>query len=557
MHRQRGAISIIAAATLVVAVLAVALALDIGRIMVERQRLQVAADAAALAGARALAIAGDPDDVPAAVQASAQENGYTASLDAGIEVGHLLYQDGLRNFTAGAPYNAVRVVTTRTVPRSLVAGALLPGDVLLTARAAAYRESIAAVKAGSGLVALDTQGSAVLNAVLGGLLGTNLSLDAVSYNNLLGANVALADLLVRTGVGSVEELLALDMGLGDFLELTAEVLQADGSVAAVTLNNVAHTVDERLHIRLGELLNVSANPAALQAGINVLDLLTVSAQLANQGRAVDVDLKPLGSVLSSLGLADLDLRLGITQAPQIAVGPPGRDPATGDWHTKARTGQVDLQVSLQTLELNLLGLLHTAIDLDLFIQAASAEAWVETIEPAAPSSPTTRVRVGAATELARIGIGRPAGATINPSRLLKVKVPLLIDLEVNAKADLPVGAEQTDALDFAGPFVPVLDSPVPANTQLVGTNLEAALLQSVGGLLSGAEIDVELDLLGVIPIGISVGDVTRSLANILNPLLDSLAVNLLTPLLSQLGLQIGGADVTVLHASAGQVRLVQ
>lgn len=519
--RQRGAISILAAATLMVAALAVALAVDIGRLVHERQRLQGAADAAALAGARALAVAGDPSVALSAAQEAAERNGYTGALGSqagAVLCGHLVYEDGLRSFEEGPPYNAVAVQAHREVPRSLVVAGLLPGEIRLGAYAVAHQESVAALEVGSFLARISNEQEAALtNLVLGQLLGTELHLSLADYENLLGASLSLSDLLAaQARVGTLEELLSMDTSLADLLELMAQALQTQHRLASVILNDLAARIPLDLGLRLGELLSLSNDEAALDAGLNVFNLLVASAQLANQDHSVDVDLSTAQGLLGQSGVADLRLGLHIIEAPQIAVGPPGRDPATGDWNTKAHTGQIDLEVSLTLLN---------TVAVNLGLEIAAAEAWLEEIHPATPSDRHIRVQVGADGALASL------------------------TLDVDAGGLLHVGSQAA----LSAPGATTLSFELPDDDTLqVGTPLSSALLNGLGELL--ANLNLEL-------LGIDLSPLTQLLGRLLQPLLDevlgALLDALLEPLLRTLGVQLAGAEVSVPEVIAGQVRLVR
>jgi uncharacterized membrane protein len=533
MRTQRGAISVIAAATLVVAVLTVALALDIGRIILERQRLQGAVDAAALAGARALAVEGNPENARAAAREAAQQNGFTATLaDGAIEVGRLRVNNGLRQFEAGTPYTAVRVTAARSVPRSLFAGGLLPGQAELGAQALAYQESEAAVQIGSSLLDVNLDESLLLNAVLGDLLGDQaLNLSVADYNALLDAQVKLGDLLAGLRIGSADAIASTQVNITDLLSVAADVLTADDpatmTLAQLALNNrIITKIAAKSDFALGDLLVVSGG-GTLDARLNVLELIKASAQVVNQSpdNLIDVDLTTAGTLLSGLGLGGLKLQLGIVQAPQIAIGPPGYDPQTGEPYTKARTGQVNVGVKLDVLNLpSVLELLVSDVVVKLDLAVASAEAELVSITPATLSDAST-VEIAANA--------KPADLDVDVSaKLLSL---LGGGITVSASASASVGSTSAQVLAFDGPFVPALDSPSDANTETLGNQLGISIQ------------NLRLRLAGV----------TVTLGNLLGGLLDPLVEGLLAPLLELLGLQIGGADVTVLHASAGQVRLAQ
>lgn len=573
MNRQRGAISIIAAASMVVAVLAVALALDIGRIIYERQRLQGVADAAALAGAQVLATEGDHNAAKAAARDAGAKNGDFDTLDP--QIGHLTRAGGLRDFGTGPgdgspEYDAVQVIATHKVPRSLVAGGLLSGDdAVLTTRAVTHlEESIAAITVGSHLLELDSERSKLLNSLLSALLGTTVDLDAVSYNNLLGTGIKLADIMVQAGVGTIDELLSLEAKpVSEVFDWMLKVLEDEGSIAAIAFRDATRDIGANLTVpldplKLSDLLAVSNMQSALDAQLNVLDLLVTTAQVANKGNAVDLGLATPG-LLADLGLASLSVKLLVVEPPQIAIGPPGKD-ENGEWRTVAKTGQLRLHVSLRALDIDLgqllLGLvvLKAPISLDLVVEAASAEARLTAIHRPSPSVPATRVDVEADPQLAFIGIGKECKPAVVPSPLLDatVKVNLLLvevpvaDVTANLGACSSFGILQPPDLEFSGPF--------PSDPQAAVTPTGEALLTGLDSLVQSATIQVKVTLLGELELPLDLGTALRPLLQgLLVGLIGNLADSVLGPLLDLLGVQLGGADVTVLDASVGQVRLVR
>ncbi|MGE0080167.1 MAG: pilus assembly protein TadG-related protein [Thiohalomonadaceae bacterium] len=562
MNHQRGAISIIAAASMVVAVLAVALALDIGRIIYERQRLQGVADAAALAGAQVLATEGDHNAAKAAARDAGAKNGDFDTLDP--QIGHLTRAGGLRDFGTGPgdgspEYDAVQVIATHKVPRSLVAGGLLSGDdAVLTTRAVTHlEESIAAITVGSHLLELDSERSKLLNSLLSALLGTTVDLDAVSYNNLLGTGIKLADIMVQAGVGTIDELLSLEAKpVSEVFDWMLKVLEDEGSIAAIAFRDATRDIGANLTVpldplKLSDLLAVSNMQSALDAQLNVLDLLVTAAQVANKGNAVDLGLATPG-LLADLGLASLSVKLLVVEPPQIAIGPPGKD-ENGEWRTVAKTGQLRLHVSLRALEIDLV-VLKAPISLDLVVEAASAEARLTAIHRPSPSVPATRVDVEADPQLAFIGIGKECKPAVVPSPLLAATVKLLelpvADVTANLGACSSFGILQPPDLEFSGPF--------PSDPQAAVTPTGEALLTGLDSLVQSATIQVKVTPLGAPELSLDLGTTLRPLLQgLLVGLIGNLADSVLGPLLDLLGVQLGGADVTVLDASVGQVRLVR
>ncbi|HBA66667.1 MAG TPA: hypothetical protein DCZ48_10930, partial [Methylococcaceae bacterium] len=236
--RQRGALGVLGGLVLLLSVLFTALAVDTGRLMLEHRRLQLVADMAALDASSQSGGCGDGTLAlaEAAAQTSAARNNHSIAdartldvLLGNVSVG----TGGVRNFTSDDPESsmAVQVTAGNTVPASLFAGGLLGREATLQATAVAERQALAGFCVGSGLLSFNTQDSIVLNALFGEILGSPLSLDAVSYQGIANARVSLLSLVqAAIGVGTVDELLHVPLVVGDLLQIYADALNASGVV---------------------------------------------------------------------------------------------------------------------------------------------------------------------------------------------------------------------------------------------------------------------------------------------------------------------------------------
>lgn len=543
-RRQRGVISILAAMGLAAVVASAALAVDLGSLFYTKRQLQKAADTAALSAVNDLTIA----------------NGIaldTASLNdfpvPGVRGNTLQTVTGAYDFNThlftpgGDPLNqnAVEVTVTTNQPYFFMLG-----NRQITATATAARTDIAGLSIGSGLLSINTEKSALLNAILGKLLKTSLQLDAVSYNGLANANVRLLDLVkAQATAGTVQELLDLDLTLVEWLELTATALrQTDvGNVnlsAIDALELLAAHVSGDLRLKLGDLIDAHLAPgnAAAQAQINVLQLITLSAQVANGKHFLDVPV--LGIDLP--GVLKLDLALSLIEPPSIAIGPAGQD-GDGKWRTQAHTAQARLKIDVQVGEV-LGGLVH----LPIYLEIAAGDAWLESIECRSPRDNST-VNIGATSGILRAYIGEvntnamtnvTSPATVKKATILNLLGLLTVTTRV--AIDFPGGAGN---LAFNGPF----DS---KNTQRISGLSTAGLFSSLGN-------NMELEVQGVLGVLLSqllgthtLEDVSKLVLELLTPvfgLLDSL----LGPVLQSLGIQLGYADVTAFHLNCGAPQLVR
>ena len=177
---QRGIASIVAAMLMLLGLGLSVFTLDVGQLYLTKRRLQGAVDAAALAAA------GDPTNAATIVAHVLADNGYAQSAtiatgaytpDPAIPVANRL------DTTPSAQKNAVRVTESVSVQgylASIFGGAMLSN---VTATATAAQTPVVSFSAGTGLASI-TNGQ--LNAVLGGLLGTNLSLSLYSALDQFG-----------------------------------------------------------------------------------------------------------------------------------------------------------------------------------------------------------------------------------------------------------------------------------------------------------------------------------------------------------------------------------
>jgi uncharacterized membrane protein len=569
---ERGAIGMLTPVVLLsIAIPVLMLAIDVGRLAWSRRQLQEIADLAALDAMRAFGQCRETSEDPvAAAQASAARNGYDGNLaDAPnvVELGSVTPDaNHVRHFTAGgtaATATAVRVFATRQVPFTIIASTFLPGSATLQVEAVASRVAKASISAGSFAARFDTADSWAWNATLGPLLGEPLSLSAVSYQGLADANFTLGDLKAAANVGSLDELLDLQLSAPEYLDLLADAVSDGGSASAVsTLNALAGSADAALKVTLGDIVHLTAgaSDAAFDAQLNALDMLAVGAQLARGDAAVLIS--PLGVTVP--GLASATAQLRIVQAPDVAIGAPGQD-ANGKWNTEVHTGQVRLAINLSLGNKPILGF-TVPVGIDLFVEAAQTDAYLDAIDCADADDPVHRAVVGVEPGLVRLGIGKfpdfMNSDDPEPSKLTDVKMtlPPIIPLgppvtatvaEVTGFSDIHFQSSGVD-LRFDGPFVDQIDVPSEDNTKTVGTPLGDAISNALATLLASSELDVTL--VGTVPLTTSQKNtVLSTVTSLLQPVLTGFDPYL-TSLFDALGISLGGADITVEWLNAKQKR---
>ena len=339
--RQRGAIGLMAAGTLALALGFMLLVIDTGRLYLEQRKLQRVADTAALE-----AVTRDGNCLSGASAAtyaaqSATRNGFTVNADNTLAVSCGTLQvgaDHLRAFSADSTKSAaVQVVASATVVTSVAAGigALLSGGPVglttrlsATAVAAEPKITLAQLSIRSTLAGADTARSNLLNPLFSTLLGGNVNLTASAWDGLIKTDINLLEfmdqLAIELGVtaGNYTALLNTQGSVSRFIKVAANVVTVNGASVDVkaALASLQVSATNASPIRLGDLLTLQTGTqaAGLDASMQLFQLLQGFIQLVNKNSAVSAVLP-----VSVLGLAGVNTRIKVIQPPQFsAVGDP-------------------------------------------------------------------------------------------------------------------------------------------------------------------------------------------------------------------------------------------
>lgn len=563
---QRGAVGILAAISLPIAILATVLVVDTGRLFMERRDLQKIADTAAVEAVSRLTsgnCAGE-GNLP---NTYANENaaGYGFGSAAGETLSTVCVGLATNPDTAvRAPDNsvpadqrrAVQVTVSRIVPASLIlrAGSLfgVGGDVItLNAQAIAEKDVVepwAEFSVGAQLLSLgnDRLLGTVLSAV-----GVSTDLTALSSAGLASAKVTPAGLLRALGITlTIDELKALSpaglvqlvntevgvLGVDDLINLGAEVVSDSTLKAnlgalgtAIAANGILGPATVQLFgtpstpglIRLGTGAENNPLGAALDAQINLGDLLSGGILAGAAGRGLVI---PNASLL---GLGTLSL--GIVEPPTIAVGPVG---------TQAFNAQVRLHVNVDTNSTLLVGALLNAlavrIHLPITVDLTDARGTLTDIDCSVIPT-TATVQVDSSVGNVCLGEMPPGALWSNSSSCTAlvqdtdlVTAPLVGTL-LRGKIALPALPETdtTPPLSIDGSYE------TKPNTLKLGQ-----LFTDLGTQLTGLT-----------------GLTGLTLMTVLQPLLDTVGTAL-SALLSGLGIDLTRTDVQMRDISCGMPRLV-
>lgn len=191
----------------------------------------------------------------------------------------------------------------------------------------------ACITAGPRLASVDTNKSALLGPLLGGLLGTGVSLNALDWNALAGGNLNLLDFLkvlqVQLNLSSPSQVLGTNLTLAQIATALSVQAQAEAKPQlAAALSGLASQLNGAgATVRLGDLLKLSVDTGNLGTStVNALDMFTGLVQLYNRRNVLTtpVPVGISGGLLGSLGILNsLQLYAQVIEPPSYVCGPTG------------------------------------------------------------------------------------------------------------------------------------------------------------------------------------------------------------------------------------------
>lgn len=546
-----------------------AFAIDEGSIYVERREAQAITDLAAITAASNI------NNIEAAVVTTLGDNGMPGIVvqKAGqtivpalgktivsVTAGRYSPESSLgvdKRFEAGkTPYNAVHVALHK-VPARYFASSLIPTPVIGTQAIASIAPQ-AMFSVGSRLLSVN---GGILNALLSGLLGGNISLSVMDYNALIAADVnllsfvdALAVQLQLTGV-SYSDVLASKATVGQIATAMANVSTV-GSSSRLVLQTVVSRTTSTVKIPLNRLVDLGSigqlglgqKPAGFSIDASAMGMLTTAAALANGSNQAQVN---LGATIPGLTSTTLAIAIGEPEqySPWLAIGEKG---------TVVRTAQtrIKLLASVGGSSANLGGGISlAAVKLPLHVEVASAEAKLTDISCPTGHPDSLKVSIAARPSLASLHLGA-SDADNSPSAFADFSNPLSFQpAEIAAvRLLLPLlSVKGSSALDITNndPTTLTFNSTDIANKTIKTASTKNLTQSLTTSLVSGLSLSVNgLDLTALLA---PVKPAVTALLNGVTAPVDALVYNVL----AALGVRVGEADVRVMGATCGRSVLVQ
>ncbi|MCB1392971.1 pilus assembly protein TadG-related protein [Nitrobacter sp.] len=530
----RGNFAIMGAGCMVLVLGCTALGVDVGSIYADRRKAQSAADLAAIAAA------GNLGKATSAAAATVMANGYPASALLSVELGTFTANAALapsaRFVTpaTGTP-NAARVTLHTETPlyfARMFTGGSSHFDI--TSRATAASTALASFAIGSRLLALN---GGLLNAILGRMFGTTLSLSAMDYQALIDAHIdafdflnALATRLDLTGV-TYDSVLSGEVKVADIVAAMLSAQQAANGL------NAATAALSKVSLALAGLTNTIVPGKLLDAGpytamtvgskpktgvsVSVFDLLSATGAIANGTSQIAATV-----ALGLPGIAAVSVTAAIGEHPQgkswMTVGTEG---------ASVHTAQTRVLLSIKLVGSGA----APAVNLPLYVEVASGTATLDAVSCGRPDVATSSVTLGVTPGIVDAWIGDVSAAEMtNFTSKPDPDAAMLVNLgavTVTGRAHAGMGNTSPTPVSFSYADIAGLTKKTVTTSDFT-SSLTASLLGDLSLKINVGPLGLPIPGLGPTVTGI-IGGATASIDQ------------LLAQVLATLGVGIGQADVWV------------
>lgn len=568
-HSERGNVAILAAVTAPLILYSMSLGLDYGMLTLQQQTLQETADLSAIVAASDVTNAqanilnyfaknnlkmaiqtptgyvSNTGTTPLSDTVAAAKFAGIATMTLGTYVADPTVAVGTRFVSGATPYDAVKVSIRQ--PGSLVFAATFTTPPTLQAVGTASTQKIAAFSIGSGLASVN---NGLLNALLGGLLGTTLSLNVMDYNALLSTNVnalSVVDQLATNlslTAGSYSDVLSANIKFSDFLNALGGQtgLNTATKKAIQTIQTTANSA--QLNLNVADILSLGPTSQRLVGSgphlsvtANVMDLISAAALAANGSKQVSLN---LGGTIP--GLTTVQLTMAIGEPPQ---GTPSQ--AVGGVGTIVRTSQTRIKLLVAVDGLTVL--LGTKIQLPLYIQLANATGKLSAITCLGNGARNANVSVDTTPGIADLYIGNVdttnfSNFATSPSVTPAMLVNVLSLITATASAHVTLSNMTKTTLVFSPADIAAGATKTASTTNTVTS--------AITSLLGNTTYSINILFITLNSQAVYQQSLATALSAITAPLDD-----LLNGLFQVLGVKLGSADVKVTDVSCQQPALVQ
>lgn len=526
-----GNFTIMAAGVMTLVIGCAALGVDVGAIFADKRKAQSAADLAAIVAAGNLA------NAYSAATATVVKNNYSASSLVAVDLGTYTANSAVSPqarfvIPATGQANAARVTMKTETPLYFARYITGKDKFAISTSATASSTAFASFAIGSRLVSIN---GGLLNAILGGMLGTTFSMSAMDYQSLINARIdafdflsALATRVNLTGV-TYNDLLSGNVKVPDAVAAALATQQATNGAgsATIALSAISQAVSGMsTKINLGSMLDMgpygnmnAGQKPKVGVSVSVFSLVSAIAEVANGTHQITA---PVNLGLPGIAAASLVVAVGERPVGSSWV-------AVGSQGVSVHTAQTRILLMVQLAGSGIV----PAINLPLYVEIAQGTATLNTISCNRANMGSSTVTLGVTPGLVDAWIGNVSLADMtnftskpNPASAVLVNVG---GLNVSGRAHAAIGNTSPTTVDF--PYVDI-------QSQLAKT---VSTRNFTSSLTSSLLDDLSLSVNGV---GLPIPGLTSAVSGILTGATGPID-QLIGSVLSTLGVGVGQADVWV------------
>ncbi|MGF6175589.1 TadG family pilus assembly protein [Ensifer sp. 4252] len=457
--------------------------------------------------------------------------------DPGVAAGQRFIKDA-------APSDAVQVLLEKKGQIFLASVFTAPPDLSVVGTAASSK--VAAFSVGSRLASLN---DGLLNAILGQMLGTNISLKVMDYTALIDADIDIQPFLkivatkLNLTAASYDDVLDANLTMPQLLSSMRLFQGLSGTVTSALKSIELATANNKKTFTLAQILNLDPKKdLRIDAGsdwtmkVSALQIVSAAAAIANGENQI-----ALNAVAGLPGIASATVKLAIgeppVETPSHRLGTPG---------AAVRTAQTRLAV-----EVGIDGLAALAgirIRLPIYVELAHAEAKLADIRCYGGKPENAAVVVDAVPGVAEIAIGdvnpKVLSSFSSDARVERARIVDALVVKIDAIAHVEAQNLQASRLTFSPTEV--------AARSIKSVSTRDILTSTTQTLLNNLDLNIQVLFLTLGSPTILQQALAQTLGAVTKPV-DDLLYNLLL----LVGVRVGEADVRVTGVKCQPPVLVQ
>lgn len=451
---------------------------------------------------------------------------------------------GQRFVKNAAPSDAVQVHLQKKGQIFLASVFAEPPELNVVGTAASAK--IAAFSVGSRLASLN---DGLLNAILGQMLGTNISLKVMDYTALIDADIDIQPFLkiiatkLSLKTASYEDVLEAKLTMPQLLSSMRLFQGLSGTVNSALKSIELATANNKKTFTLAQILNLDPKKdLRIDAGsdwtmkVSALQIVSAAAAIANGQNQI-----ALNAVAGLPGIASATVKLAIgeppVETPSHRLGAPG---------AAVRTAQTRLAVEVGVD--GLAALAGIRIRLPIYVELAHAEAKLSDIRCYGGRPENAAVVVDAVPGVAEIAIGdvnpKVLSSFSSDARVERARIVDALVVKIDAIAHVEAQNLQASRLTFSPAEV--------AARSIKSVSTKDILSSTTKTLLNNLDLNIQVLFLTLGSPTILQQALAQTLGAVTKPV-DDLLYNLLL----LVGVRVGEADVRVTGVKCQPPVLVQ